>query len=73
MRGHGFVTVGSDVRIAVYRAMYTESNAALQQKAIGLGGEITYLDEEEALKADTMMAGVMSRPWELWKKKAMEG
>ncbi|MPS26050.1 MAG: class II aldolase/adducin family protein [Alcaligenaceae bacterium] len=73
MRGHGFVTVGGDVRIAVYRAMYTETNAALQQKAIGLGGDITYLDEEEASKADTMMAGVMFRPWELWKKKAMEG
>ncbi|OVZ60815.1 aldolase [Pigmentiphaga sp. NML080357] len=73
MRGHGFVAVGADVRIAVYRAMYTETNAALQQKAIGLGGEITYLSEEEAAKADAMMAGVMFRPWELWKKKAMEG
>ncbi|MDX3905345.1 MAG: class II aldolase/adducin family protein [Pigmentiphaga sp.] len=72
MRGHGFVTVGSDIRIAVYRAMYTETNAALQQKAIGLGGEVTYLDEAEAEMADTMMAGVMFRPWELWKKKAME-
>ncbi|MBX6318255.1 class II aldolase/adducin family protein [Pigmentiphaga sp.] len=72
MRGHGFVAVGSDVRIAVYRAMYTETNASLQQKAITLGGEVTYLSEEEAAKADDTMAGVMFRPWELWKKKAME-
>lgn len=72
MRGHGFVTVGSDVRIAVYRAIYTEMNAALQQKAIGLGGEITFLTEAEANNADEMMAGVMFRPWELWKKKVLE-
>ncbi|VCU70285.1 Decarboxylase NovR [Pigmentiphaga humi] len=72
MRGHGFITVGSDVRFAVYRAMYTETNASLQQRAIGLGGEIAYLNEEEAGKADAMMAGVMFRPWELWKKKAMD-
>lgn len=72
MRGHGFVAVGSDVRIAVYRAMYTETNASLQQKAITLGGEVTYLSEEEAAKADDTMVGVMFRPWELWKKKAME-
>src|SRR5690606_26696168 len=72
MRGHGFVAVGSDGRIAVYRAMYTETNASLQQKAITLGGEVTYLSEEEAAKADDTMAGVMFRPWELWKKKAME-
>jgi ribulose-5-phosphate 4-epimerase/fuculose-1-phosphate aldolase len=72
MRGHGFVTVGSDVRFAVYRAMYTETNAALQQKAIGLGGEVTYLSDEEGHNADEMMAGVMFRPWELWKKKVQE-
>ncbi len=72
MRGHGFVAVGKDVRLAVYRAIYTEMNASLQQKAISLGGEVTYLDLEEAIKADAMMEGVMFRPWELWKKKAME-
>lgn len=72
MRGHGFVAVGADLPVAVYRAVYTEMNAALQQKAIGLNGEITYLSDEEALLADEMMAGVMNRPWELWKKKAFE-
>nr|MBF0686032.1 class II aldolase/adducin family protein [Pseudomonas sp.] len=56
----------------VYRAIYTEMNAALQQKAIGLNGDITYLSDEEAALADEMMAGVMNRPWELWKKKAFE-
>ena len=70
MRGHGFVAVGGDIPVAVYRAIYTEMNAALQQKAIGLNGEITYLSDEEAAMADDMMAGVMNRPWELWKKQA---
>lgn len=72
MRGHGFVAVGADLPVAVYRAIYTEMNAALQQKAIGLNGDITYLSDEEAALADDMMAGVMNRPWELWKKKAFE-
>lgn len=70
MRGHGFVTVGDDIPNAVYRAVYTEMNAALQQKAIGLGGEITYLSTEEAAAANDTMESVMGRPWELWKKKA---
>ncbi|HYG42509.1 MAG TPA: class II aldolase/adducin family protein, partial [Bordetella sp.] len=72
MRGHGFVAVGGGIPVAVYRAIYTEMNAALQQKAIGLNGDITYLSPEEAALADEMMAGVMNRPWELWKKKAYE-
>lgn len=72
MRGHGFVAVGRDIQVAVYRAVYTEMNAALQQKAIGLGGDITYLNDAEAALADEMMGGVMNRPWELWKKKAFE-
>jgi len=70
MRGHGFVAVGGDVAVAVYRAIYTEQNAALQEKAINLGGEIIYLDEGEGQMADESIRGVMHRPWELWKKKS---
>jgi ribulose-5-phosphate 4-epimerase/fuculose-1-phosphate aldolase len=70
MRGHGFVAVGGDVPVAVYRAIYTEMNASLQEKAINLGGEIIYLEPEEGGKADATIRGVMHRPWELWKKKA---
>ncbi|AKQ56916.1 aldolase [Bordetella hinzii] len=72
MRGHGFVAVGPGIPTAVYRAVYTEMNAGMQQKAIGLNGDITFLTAEEARLADEMMAGVMNRPWELWKKKAFE-
>jgi ribulose-5-phosphate 4-epimerase/fuculose-1-phosphate aldolase len=70
MRGHGFVAVAESVPIAVYRAMYTEQNAAIQQKAIALGGEITYLDPDEAHRSDETNRGVSGRPWELWKRKA---
>jgi ribulose-5-phosphate 4-epimerase/fuculose-1-phosphate aldolase len=70
MRGHGFVAVAESVPIAVYRAMYTEQNAAIQQKAIALGGEITYLDPDEARRSDETNCGVSGRPWELWKRKA---
>lgn len=68
MRGHGFVSVGLSVPVAVYRAVYTEKNADLQQRAIALGGEITYLDDEEARLAEATNRGVVGRPWELWKR-----
>lgn len=70
MRGHGFVAVGDSIPIAVYRAIYTQTNAALQQNAIALGGDITYLDPEEAAKYEPVMAATVGRPWELWKKNA---
>ena len=73
MRGHGFVSVGLSVPVAVYRAVYTEKNADLQQRAITLGGEITYLDDEEARLAEATNRGVVGRPWELWKRQVQGG
>lgn len=67
MRGHGFCTVGESVAEAVYRAIYTESNAALQQAAIALGGTVTYLDADEARRYDETSRAVLDRPWQLWK------
>ena len=69
MRGHGFCTVGESVPIAVYRAYYTQSNADIQHRAIALGGSVTYLDPEEALKADETNNRVIAKPWELWKRR----
>ena len=71
MRGHGAVVVGPAVQIAVFRSVYTEMNAKLQAQAMALGGPVTYLDPEEARKAATNVGGTISRPWELWKQKAM--
>lgn len=74
MRGHGFCAVGQSLPVAVFRAFYTQTNADLQQRAIALGGSVTYLDIEEALRADETNTRVIARPWALWKAKfAPEG
>src|SRR4029077_842569 len=69
MRGHGDVTVGPAVKIAVFRAYYTDVDARLQAQAIGLGGDVTYLSAEEATKADTVNLVVIDRVWDLWKRR----
>ena len=69
MRGHGFCTVGDTIPVAVFRAYYTQSNAALQQQAIALGGTVAYLDDDEARLSDETNRRVIARPWELWKAK----
>ncbi len=73
MRGHGFVACGPSIPVAVYRAVYTEKNADLQQRAITLGGEVIYLDDEEAKLAEATNRGVVGRPWELWKRQVQQG
>ena len=67
MRGHGDVTVGPSVKVAVFRAYYTDVNARLQSQAIALGGDINYLTPEEGAKADTVNLAVLDRIWNLWR------
>ena len=71
MRGHGAVVVAGNLPEAVFRSVYTEVNARLQAQAMALGGPVTYLDTEEAKKAQASIAGTIPRPWELWKRKAL--
>jgi HCOMODA/2-hydroxy-3-carboxy-muconic semialdehyde decarboxylase len=73
MRGHGDVTVGPDVKIAVFRAYYTDVNARLQSQAIGLGTEVTYLGADEGAKADAINLAVIDRIWNLWKHRVQPG
>jgi len=73
MRGHGDVTVGPDVKIAVFRAYYTDVNARLQSQAIGLGTEVTYLGADEGAKADAINLAVIDRIWNLWKQRVQPG
>jgi len=70
MRGHGAVVVGTSLPIVVFRSVYTEMNARLQAQAMALG-PVTYLDDEEARRAEASVGGTIPRPWELWKKKAL--
>jgi HCOMODA/2-hydroxy-3-carboxy-muconic semialdehyde decarboxylase len=70
MRGHGVAVVGSTIPIAVGRSIYLDLNARIQTQATDLGGNVTYLDPEEAR---LVMAGGENRgyerAWELWKTK----
>jgi HCOMODA/2-hydroxy-3-carboxy-muconic semialdehyde decarboxylase len=67
MRGHGDVAVGPSVKMAVFRAYYTDVNAKLQSQAIALGGEVNYLTQAEGEKADKINFAVIDRIWNLWK------
>src|SRR5262249_32565321 len=74
LRGHGNAVVGPNVRMAVYRAVYTEVNAKLLLQAKMLGGPINYLAPEEA----AIMEQSRERPghgtdriWELLKSEAI--
>jgi ribulose-5-phosphate 4-epimerase/fuculose-1-phosphate aldolase len=69
MRGHGYCAVGADIPEAVFRAYYTQVNAELQQRATGLGGEISFLSGEEGALYDATNRNVIGRPWALWKAK----
>ena len=72
MRGHGNVITAPTVPLAVFRAVYTEVNARLQLQAAQLGGEINFLTPEEGAKADKINDVIHARPWDLWKRKAMQ-
>jgi ribulose-5-phosphate 4-epimerase/fuculose-1-phosphate aldolase len=67
MRGHGFCAVGGSIPEGVFRAYYAQLNADLQQRAIALGGSVTYLEDEEARLYDETNRTVIGRPWGLWK------
>ena len=71
LRGHGSVVAAPNIQLAVFRVIYLETNARLQSQAIALGGEVTYLNPEEAEKLDGAAAANVSRPWELWKKQVL--
>jgi ribulose-5-phosphate 4-epimerase/fuculose-1-phosphate aldolase len=68
MRGHGNVVVGISIQQAVFRAIYTESNARLQSQAMQLG-EVNFLTADEAQAASDMNDEHLDRPWEMWKRR----
>ena len=64
------------MRVAVYRAIYTEANAKLLLQAKLLGGPIKYLAPEEAAIMNAARTKVRpghgsDRIWELLKSEAM--
>ena len=69
MRGHGCTVVAESVRVAVYRAVYTELNARLQLQATMLG-EVQALTPGEAEATQVTNEGQVERPWSLWRVRA---
>ena len=69
MRGHGSTVVAPTLRVAVYRAVYTEINARLLSDAMRLG-PVELLTAEEEKAAMTTNEGQIDRPWEFWKMRA---
>jgi ribulose-5-phosphate 4-epimerase/fuculose-1-phosphate aldolase len=69
MRGHGCTVVGPSLRVAVYRAVYTELNARLLQQALALG-EVTTLTAAEAEATRVTNEAQVDRPWGLWQQQA---
>jgi HCOMODA/2-hydroxy-3-carboxy-muconic semialdehyde decarboxylase len=70
MRGHGSVAAAQSIRHVVFRAVYTEVNARMQAEAMKLGTP-TFLSDGEAAAAAKTNDGLVDRPWELWKQRAM--
>ncbi|PQE23697.1 class II aldolase and Adducin N-terminal domain-domain-containing protein [Rutstroemia sp. NJR-2017a WRK4] len=75
MANHGFTTLGSSIRQAVYRAVYTHVNAGLQTNAImlrnaagssSIKGPLRFLNAEQASGSERMNDAASERPWQLW-------
>jgi ribulose-5-phosphate 4-epimerase/fuculose-1-phosphate aldolase len=69
MRGHGATAVGRDLQQAVFHAVYTEWNAAIQAQTLALGRPI-YMTKEEAGAAAVANDSQIMRAWEYWAMQA---
>ncbi|HUI80970.1 MAG TPA: class II aldolase/adducin family protein [Bryobacteraceae bacterium] len=67
LRGHGAVVVAPLLHVVVGRAYYMNMNARLQREALLLGGQVTYLETEEARKAAPQDG--YERAWAYWKQR----
>ena len=68
MRGHGYATSASSIRLAVFRSVYAVQNALIQAEAMKMG-QIQYLSHDEAIKSQATIEKTINRPWDLWKLK----
>lgn len=69
LRAHGMVVVGPSLQTAVFRAVFTEANARIQQQAVALGSPIAALEHEEGRLADAVNLSTVDRSWNLWKRR----
>lgn len=71
LRAHGMVAVGPSLPVAVFRAIFTVTSAAIQHQAMALGGPLAALDAQEGALADVINVQTVGRSWELWKRRVM--
>jgi len=69
MRGHGATVVGSNLKQAVFRAVYTQMNAELQLQAKILGAA-TFLNAQEAAATTVSVGSQIDRAWDMWARQA---
>ncbi|PNP38005.1 hypothetical protein TGAMA5MH_10104 [Trichoderma gamsii] len=73
MRGHGYTVAAKSIELAVFYAIYTQKNAAIQTATVGLiaaaGGSmqnLRLLNENEARERTASVATTAKRAWDLW-------
>jgi ribulose-5-phosphate 4-epimerase/fuculose-1-phosphate aldolase len=79
MRGHGAAIVGVTIPDAVQNSIFLDVNARVQQQAILLGGNVSYLTSADVPPgnpnpqppAPPGTPGYYPRSWGIWKAKAM--
>jgi HCOMODA/2-hydroxy-3-carboxy-muconic semialdehyde decarboxylase len=69
LRAHGMVATGPSLPVAVFRAIFTVTSAAIQHQALALGGPVAALGAEEGRLADVVNVQTVGRAWDLWKKR----
>ncbi|HWF11025.1 MAG TPA: class II aldolase/adducin family protein [Bryobacteraceae bacterium] len=65
MRGHGAAVVAASLPVVVGRCIYLDMNAQVEQRAMALGGKITFLTPAEGKQS---VADDYRRAWELWRR-----
>lgn len=68
MARHGVVNVGGSIREVVFRAIYTEQNAAAQTAGLQVG-KIKYLSAGEIASAGKLVGAQLDRGWEHWSER----
>ena len=67
---HGFTTFGASIEEAVYRAIYTQKNCVLLQRAIAVAGgdadAVEYLSNEEIKDCAVMNRKTLDKSFRLW-------
>ncbi|ENI02696.1 hypothetical protein COCC4DRAFT_144410 [Bipolaris maydis ATCC 48331] len=67
---HGFTTFGTTIEEAVYRAIYTQKNCVLLQRAIAIAGgdpdAVQYLSHDEIKDCAVMNTKTLDKSFRLW-------